>query len=69
MLYEDFVRFLKENNAYLKYMTNAGYLTDEEIDINDSYFEAFVWDNTPEGYDYWDDLDTDWFDLIMDEDF
>lgn len=69
MLYEDFVKFLKENKAYIKYMRNAGYISDEEIDIHDSYFEAFHWDSTPEGYDYWNNLDTDWFDLIMAEDF
>ena len=50
-------------------MRNTGYISDEEIDIHDSYFEAFHWDSTPEGYDYWNNLDTDWFDLIMAEDF
>lgn len=49
MLYEDFVKFLKENKAYINYMRNAGYISDEEIDIHDSYFEAFHWGGTPEG--------------------
>ena len=69
MLYEDFIEFLKENNAFMNYMRNAGYVSDEEIDIHDSYLEAFSWEDSPEGFDYWNDLDTDWFDLIMSEDF
>ena len=59
-----FRKFLKENNAYEKYIkNNKGESKNPYI-----YFDGFHWVSSDEGYDYWNELDNKWFDFIEEKD-
>ena len=65
---KEFIRFLMMNNIYGKYVLNYANAPDhwkhsyhfegdtpKELSIN-----AFLWDQTPEGYKYWKTIDKMW---------
>ena len=60
---KEFRQFLKDNNAYERYIEN----NKGESDNPYEYFDGFHWDSTKEGYDYWSDLDSEWFESFLDE--
>lgn len=52
--------FLKEKGAYERFVKN---FDKEFYNATDNHIEianCFTWDNTNEGYDYWNDLDDKW---------
>ena len=71
---QQFIQFLKQNNAYEQYMLNFNNrskmskyyskkafkkyfkFTEEKLLITN----AFDWDKTKEGFDYWDKIDDKW---------
>ena len=68
-----FVSFLKQRQIYTKYIHNIHkysyeYLSnkiDEYPSIKDPNYNsflcsAFLWHYTPEGYNYWNDIDRQW---------
>lgn len=55
-----FRKFLKNNNAYDKYVKN----NNGESENPYTFFEGFIWMNTPEGYEYWLELDDKWGDCF-----
>ena len=73
---QQFIRFLKDNNAYEQYMFNFKIhrlnpykFTTKEFFINTFYGDflthAFNWKDTIEGYNYWGVLDYKWWHVIM----
>ena len=74
-----FFAFLKENNAYDKWLYNLRKRhPSNDIKWWDNYVEelytngclmsiddAFFWDDTKEGYDFWHKLDQKWNDLRL----
>lgn len=71
---ETFINFLKEHNAYEKFIKNfesdSEYSCLDEL-FNDNYhsewiYSAFLWEDTPEEPDYWADLDSLWYDIAKD---
>ena len=54
---QEFRKFLKDRNAYENYIGN----NKGESDNPYEYFDGFHWDSSKEGYDYWSDLDSEWF--------
>lgn len=59
----NFKKFLVDNDAYASYINNCGGV---ELENPYSEFDAFVWINTNEGYDYWCKLDDKWLDVWYD---
>lgn len=66
-----FVNFLKEHGAYEQYIANA--MTDHEEtiagimdrNIAEHWIDcAFYWENSQEGFDYWNVLDEEWQEVI-----
>ena len=57
---QEFRKFLKDRNAYENYIGN----TKGESDNPYEYFDGFYWDSSKEGYDYWSDLDSEWFEYL-----
>jgi hypothetical protein len=73
----EFFRFLKEKSVYDKWMKNRHeYMlkfhdefdvlceTDLRIPQEDfliSYYTSFSWDETPEGFSFWEDLNKKWY--------
>ena len=63
-----FIEFLKEHEAYENFIRNLE--SDPEYSCLDELFNtiyysewislAFIWKDTPEGHDYWADLDFIW---------
>ena len=66
--------FLKQKRTLVKFRANCrldrtneirtkteaeAYITEKATFIN-AIVSAFTWGKTPEGYDYWDDLDNAW---------
>lgn len=61
---KQFRDFLKEHNAYYAYIKN----NKGESENPYTYIDSFHWDSTPEGYEYWRNLDDLWFDILEEED-
>ena len=63
-----FVYFLIKNNAYKAYTSNLRHHTIESIYLtyNGLYLisEAFIWDDTNEGFEYWSKLNNSWINSI-----
>ena len=57
---QEFRRFLKDRNAYENYIEN----NKGESDNPYEYFEGFHWDSSKEGFEYWSDLDSEWFEYL-----
>ena len=58
-----FLMFLDYKGALKKWEKNHNSCTYDYHKIEDIHFYAidgFFWDNTEEGYDYWDELIADW---------
>ena len=74
---EKFIKFLKKNRAYKKFINNLKNLNNDETtkDI-DKYlpitgphiyiWAAFTWDKSPEGNNYWHNLTDKWDEEISD---
>lgn len=60
-----FTTFLKHHNAYEKYITEDFQYT-ADIQFSQLLIDTFDWENSFEGYEYWDDLDDKWKALIHD---
>ena len=71
---KELITFLKKNRAYSKFMRNLTYKTIQ--DLNDAVVlaeekgqygnpivAAFVWEDTPEGWEYWNDIEAKWNEL------
>ena len=69
---ETFINFLKRFNAYDEFINNL--TVQEEFSSLDQLFhnsetcdwidDAFWWDKTPEGYEYWESLDNLWYNTV-----
>ena len=57
---QEFRKFLKDRNAYENYIEN----NKGESDNPYEYFDRFHWDSSKEGYEYWSDLDSEWFEYL-----
>ena len=64
---ESFIGFLKEHDAYERFVKNlegCGYNSLDDLCTKEPpccwVSIAFIWDQTPEGRDYWDSLDAIW---------
>ena len=68
-----FIHFLKQNNAYVRYVYNFGkhnyklsFDAFTRVYLQSQYINsAFVWDETKEGWSYWNNLSERWRNLIM----
>ena len=67
-----FIRFLKENNIYSSYTNNLKIITVDDIvkkamkvASSSEIFSSFPWRSTKEGFDFWDNLSTEWMKLII----
>ena len=59
---EQFIKFLKKHGALRKFKYNLK-VSREDYDINDHIGNiggGFTWSDTPEGQDYWSNLNTLW---------
>ena len=62
----ELLKFLKKKGAYEEFMMNYnggdGIDWRKELDINYviKIDDAFFWDNTPQGWDYWNNLDNEY---------
>lgn len=54
--YEDFYKFLIDNDTLDKYLKNR-----KGLMINDDIQSAFIWNTTIEGWNYWNDLRKKWY--------
>lgn len=69
-----FIDFLKRFNAYDEFVMNLE--VQEEFSSLEQFFhnsevcdwidDAFWWEDTPEGYEYWEGLDNFWYDILND---
>ena len=68
-----FFKFLKENNAYEIYMLNLKKRKVKNSEIKSFFMncyykdviaESFNWKGTPQGFDYWFQLNEKWVDAI-----
>lgn len=63
---EKFINFLKVNKAhekFIKNLRNSRYSSIDEFEdeeYDDWILNAFRWDKTPEGEEYWQELDDMW---------
>lgn len=72
---EKFIDFLKKENAFDSYVTNfneriikGGMLEWLNVEDPEGYIaEAFIWANTYEGWEYWNNLDEQWLKIIQNE--
>ena len=60
-----FEKFLKKHRAFLKYKRNLGKYQDFEEFLLDTEIvsfisQSFTWRGSPEGFDYWKNLDAKW---------
>lgn len=57
-----FCRFLKENNCYEEFRKNflKGRLNLKEFKKAPSLVTAFAWDVTPEGFKFWETINSKW---------
>ena len=58
-----FITFLKHHNAYEKFITQDFQCT-VDIQLSELLMDTFGWDDSFEGYEYWDNLDDKWRHLI-----
>lgn len=56
---EDFINFLKDNDALDKFMLNSHVDIDFSQDFIHNWL-IFEWEDSPEGYDYWNNLNEKW---------
>lgn len=69
-----FIKFLYETNTYKKFVYNFAMVDDiwsknfhtSECDYSFLLCHAFPWKETPEGKEFWCDLETAWLDLVID---
>lgn len=64
-MWEEFIVFLKKHRVYKKYMSNLKesgrtVKTIKEIGAVGLISSAFVWRKTPEGHEFWRNLDDIW---------
>lgn len=57
---EQFNKFLEDNGCKDSYYSEMGYYELEDFDAEDWVDSFFVWDNSPEGHNYWSDLNVSW---------
>ena len=61
---KDFILFLKENNAYEKYIHNLSTIKsnnfNKKIKKRDLILYAFKWKTTKEGHIFWEDIYHKW---------
>jgi len=68
---KELVTFLKRNRAYSKFMRNLKYVNIEELNDAIALAEekgflvspivtAFIWTETPEGFEYWNNIEDNW---------
>lgn len=55
---DKFKKFLEEHDCLEPYTNNIKDLN------NRSYFDKFKWSDTPEGYEYWCELDVLWHETL-----
>ncbi len=58
-----FTTFLKHHNAYDEFITQDFQYT-KNIQFSRLFIHTFDWEESPEGYEYWDDIDDKWQDLV-----
>lgn len=58
-----FTTFLKHHNAYDEFI-DQGFLYTINIQFSQLLIDTFDWEESPEGYEYWDDIDDKWRDLV-----
>jgi len=64
---ENRIKFLKENNAYEAFVENAKGDRELEPELEpktDFISYAFSWENTPEGSEFWANLNDEYFSMI-----
>ena len=70
---QHFIKFLKDNNAYETFMfylnSRKGYFLTPKKFFNNTFYEDFVsnsfsWNDTLQGYNYWDELEDKWLDNL-----
>jgi hypothetical protein len=68
---EIFSNFLKDNNAYDKFIYNLEHYSFSKIKFDKldnikklDYLDVFYWKNTKEGVGYWDNLNDEWEEFI-----
>ena len=70
-IFDTFVRFLHEEDAYSIFITNSGFTDLQVSDLcrNPAYyiFESFNWKICPEGYEFWKIIDEKWDDIVHKE--
>jgi len=63
--YEKFIKFLKREKVYKKFFVN---LFVPECFVRQLkpcfYFHVFLWDDSPEGLEFWSDLNKKWIDFL-----
>lgn len=58
---KEFFKFLKENDALEKYLSNFDAIKLSKISAPRSYIAlAFAWSSTKEGWDFWSNLHNKW---------
>ena len=58
-----FVTFLKHHNAYDEFITQDFQYT-KNIQFSQLLIDTFDWEESSEGYEYWDDIDDKWQSLV-----
>lgn len=58
-----FTTFLKHHNAYDDFIDQDFQYT-KNIQLAELLVDTFDWEESPEGYEYWDDIDDKWRDLV-----
>lgn len=58
-----FTTFLKHHNAYDEFIDQDFQYT-INIQFSQLLIGTFDWEESPEGYEYWDDIDDKWRDLV-----
>ena len=64
----EFFEFLRENDCASKFCVNRAIIRKEEriltfinrVPSNEWMLAAFAWDNTPQGYKYWENVNFKW---------
>ena len=74
-VYRTFVRFLKENNIYKRYIKNLenteiafydlgkGKIY-EHVGYNEELSDVYDWEDSIEGFEFWSDIDEKWKNVI-----
>jgi len=67
---EKFKQFLRDNSAYDSFMKNYDNISSFDYVFNDYEGDvylagSFTWENTEEGYSYWEDLENRWFSYML----